>query len=164
MRRMPMIAMLMVALAMSSDVVNTAQRRSNRADEDAIRRVIADQTAAFNRHEVDTALFTEDADFVNVGGTWLKGAAEIERGRRSRFQTALKNARISLLEQDVRFIRPDVAIAHVLDEITGMTGPTGAPVPPQRELSIRVLVKDNGRWLVTAFQNTTAASAAPQPR
>lgn len=52
-------------------------------DEDAIRRVIADQTAAFNRHEIDRSLFTDDADFVNARGIWLQGADTIERGRRA---------------------------------------------------------------------------------
>lgn len=30
-----------------------------------------DMTDAFNRHEPDASLFTNDADLVNVNGTWL---------------------------------------------------------------------------------------------
>jgi hypothetical protein len=52
--------------------IEASWAQSNRDDEAAIRRVIGDQTAAFNRHEVDRALFTEDADFVNAQGFWLK--------------------------------------------------------------------------------------------
>ncbi|MGH7356493.1 MAG: YybH family protein [Candidatus Rokuibacteriota bacterium] len=62
-------------------------------DEAAIRQLIEAMTAAFNtRNEGATAaLMTEDADFVNVLGSWSKGAAEIARARHARFATALKN-------------------------------------------------------------------------
>jgi len=58
-----------------------APERASRADDErAIRRVIDDQTAAFDRHEVDPSLFTDDADFVNARGIWLQEADAIERG------------------------------------------------------------------------------------
>jgi hypothetical protein len=56
----------------------------HRENEEAIKRVIMDMTDAFNRHEPDASLFTNDADFVNVNGTWLGGAAEIDQGRKAR--------------------------------------------------------------------------------
>jgi hypothetical protein len=31
---------------------------------------------------------------------------------------------------------------------------TGQTLPPHQELSIRVLVKDQGAWRITAFHNT----------
>ena len=129
--------------------------QGHREDEEAIRRVIVDMTDAFNRHEPDASLFTNDADFVNVNGTWLRGAADIEQGRKGRFATVLKEARINLLDIRIRFIRPDVAIAHVTNETSGMVIPGGQRLPVQQELNIRVFTKDNGRWLVTAFHNTS---------
>jgi uncharacterized protein (TIGR02246 family) len=120
----------------------------------AITQLISAMTDAFNRHEPDTALMTPDADFVNVQGLWLHGITDIQRGRAARFQTALKNARIRIVDVQVRFIRPDVAIAHVTDEITGMRNAEGTELPAQRELSLRVFTRENGRWLVTAFHNT----------
>src|SRR5437667_3402126 len=54
-------------------------------DEEAIKRVVIAMDDTFNRHEPNASLFTRDADFVNVNGTWLKGAAEIENGRRAAF-------------------------------------------------------------------------------
>ncbi len=124
-------------------------------DEEAIKRVIMDMTDAFNRHEPDASLFTNDADFVNVNGIWLRGGAEIEQGRKARFETVLKEARIRLLDIRIRFIRPDVAIAHVTNETSGMVLPGGQKLPVQQELNIRVLTKENGRWLVAAFHNTS---------
>jgi uncharacterized protein (TIGR02246 family) len=131
---------------------------ANADDEKAVRQVIADMIAAFNRHDPAPSLFTEDADYVNVQGMWLKGAAAIERGRKGRFETALKDAMITPLDVQIRFITPDVAIAHVTHEMRGMRGSDGTTLPPHRELSTRVFVKKkDGRWLLTAFQNTTVS-------
>jgi len=144
------------SLALGYTILERTPAQNNRDDEKAIERVILDGIGAFNRHDAiaGTASFTEDADFVNVYGKWSRGATEIERSRKERFETALKEAKIKLLELHVRFIRPDVAIAHEAHELSGMLGPNGEKTPAQRELSIRVLVKEQGKWLVTAFHNT----------
>ena len=123
-------------------------------DEEAIKRVIVAMDDAFNSHKPDGALFTQDADFVNVNGTWLNGAAQIESGRRTAFDTRLKNAHTKSLEVRIRFIRPDVAIAHITSETAGITTADGRELPPQKELNVRVLISEDGRWLVAAFQNT----------
>ena len=47
-----------------------------------------------------------------------------------------------------------IALAHVTNELSGLVGPEGQALPPHRELSIRVLVKDRGVWRITAFHNT----------
>jgi ketosteroid isomerase-like protein len=67
-------------------------------DEAAIRKVIDAMTTAFNTRdeEATASLMTEDADFVNVMGSWSRGAAEIARARHGRFATALKNASIRI--------------------------------------------------------------------
>jgi uncharacterized protein (TIGR02246 family) len=163
--RIAILAVATVGLAQAYTFGERPQGLGSREDEDAIKRVLMDMTAAFNRHEPDTSLFTRDADFVNVQGTWLKGAAEIERGRKARFETALKEAQIKLLDTRIRFVTPDVAIAHFMDEISGMAGSDGTKIPAQRELSLRVLIKTNGTWLVTAFHNTPVGpSVAARPR
>ena len=124
------------------------------ADEQAIRQVIAAMDDAFNAHKPDVSLFARDADFVNVNGTWLKGASDIESGRRAAFETRLKHAHTKSLDVRIRFIRPDVAIVHVTSETDGITTADGRELPAQRELNIRVFIKDDGQWLLTAFHNT----------
>jgi uncharacterized protein (TIGR02246 family) len=117
-------------------------------------------TAAFDtRGEgATTRLMTSDADFVNVVGSWSTCAAEIARARHGRFATALKNASIRIIDVRTRFIRPDVAVVHVNHELIGMLDTAGNELPPHRELSLRVVVNENGKWLVTAFQNTTVSA------
>jgi hypothetical protein len=47
-----------------------------------------------------------------------------------------------------------VALAHVTDEIRGMLDGDGKELPPHTELSLRVFVREHGKWLMTAFHNT----------
>jgi hypothetical protein len=42
----------------------------------------------------------------------------------------------------------------VTNEMSGILSPEGQTLPSHRELSIRVLVKDQGVWRITAFHNT----------
>ena len=131
-------------------------------DQAAIRKVMDAMTTAFNTRdeEATTSLMTADADFVNVMGSWSRGAAEVARARHGRFATALKNASIRIIDVRTRFIRTDVAVVHVNHEMTGMLDTAGNELPPHRELSLRVVVKESGKWFVTAFQNTTVRASA----
>ncbi len=164
MEQILILAILTIAALGTADGhMSTARSQGHTSgdDEKAIEAVIAEMTAAFNQRLPVTSLFTDDADYVNVQGMWLKGAAQIERGRKQRFETALKDARIKVLDVQIRFLKPDVAIAHVTHEIEGMLDSSEKKLPPHRELNIRVFVKQGGRWRVTAFQNTTIAAGAP---
>jgi uncharacterized protein (TIGR02246 family) len=128
-------------------------------DEAAIRQAVATMTTAFNtRDDQATAnLTTTDADFVTVTGDWSKSSAAYLAARRGRFTTALKNASIRVIDIKIRFLRPDVALAHVTHEIRGMLDADGKELPPHTELSLRVFVQEHGKWLMTAFHNTTVA-------
>lgn len=144
----------------SSVVGQTAQTQVN-PDEEEIRKFILRGIERFNKHEVQptgVAAFTPDADFVNVEGMWMRGAQEINRVHTKASTTWLKDAKITLIELTVRFVRPDVVIVRQLHEMTGSQSPSGENLPPHKQLSIRVLVKENGKWMTTAFQNTKVDS------
>jgi uncharacterized protein (TIGR02246 family) len=126
------------------------------ADLAAIKEVIAETTAAFNLHDAKAfaRYYTPDAWLVTVRGESMSGTPEIESGLASIFESRARSAKLETLDVSIRFIRPDVAVAHVLNELSGLKSPSGELLPPHRELSIRVLVKNNGVWRVTAFHNT----------
>ena len=84
----------------------------------------------------------------------MNGVREIEKGLTTIFQTRGRNVTLNTLAVAVRFIRPDVALAHVTNQLSGLVNPEGQTLPSQQELSIRVLVKDQGAWRITAFHNT----------
>jgi|SRR5438093_7381074 len=161
------IAVLVVAVSAmsrgSQAVGEEAQTTIHAEDEDAITRICLERIERFNKtHEPPRAAeFTPDADFVNVYGMWRKGAAEIEARQGERMKTVLKEARITSLDLRIRFLRPDVAIVHQTQEMTGMLSLDGQKMPPHRERSIRVLVKEQGKWLTTAFHNTIVRDVEP---
>ena len=84
----------------------------------------------------------------------MRGIREIEKGLAAVFDSRARHATLKTLDISVRFIRPDVALAHVTNEMSGLLSAEGQPLPSHRELSIRVLVKDQGVWRITAFHNT----------
>jgi uncharacterized protein (TIGR02246 family) len=125
------------------------------ADEKAVRALMAQTTEAFNKHDAKAwaAVCTPDARLVTVRGESMNGASEIEKGLASIFATRGRSSRLRTLDVSVRFIRPDVALAHVTNEMSGVLTPAGDVQAPHTELSIRVVVKDRGVWKVTAFHN-----------
>ena len=156
---MTYLPLLIVGFVLVNAVTSSAQS-SNKSDEEAIKKIIAGTTEAFNKHDAKafTRFYTVDAELITVRGERMRGAAEIEKGLAAIFATRAKSVTLKTLDMTVRFIRPDVAVAHVTNELSGLVSAEGEPLPPHRELSIRVLVKDQGKWLVTAFHNTIVRS------
>ena len=122
----------------------------------AINEILADNVVALNKHDPVAASrqYRADAEFTNVAGIHVRGAAEIEKFLAAGFATRLKGATWKPVNTTIRFIRPDVAVVHVSSEITGFLNPDGSTAPPHNELSIRVFQKDSGLWRVAAFHNT----------
>ena len=169
MKRTLMSAILLivfVGLVSGYTVTCNAQSSSNREDEESIKKVIVGTTEAFNQHDSKAFVrfYTRDAELVTVRGERMKGAAEIEKGLAAIFATRAKAVTLRTVETTVRFIRADVAVAHVTNELSGLVSPEGKQLPAHRELSIRVLVKERGRWSVTAFHNTIVRSFEPPAR
>ena len=136
--------------------MSTADAIASPADLAAIKQVINETTAAFNLHDAKAfaRYYTSDAWLVTVRGESMAGTAEIENELASIFKSRAKSAKLETLDVSIRFITPDVALAHVLNELSGLKSPGGELLPAHRELSIRVFVKNDGVWRVTAFHNT----------
>lgn len=151
-------ALIVTALAvlLARPAVSGDEPLASQADLDAIRQVVSETTAAFNAHDpkVFARYYTPDAWLVTVRGESMNGTSEIENGLASVFKSRAGSAKLETLDVSIRFIRPDVALAHVLNELSGLKSPSGELLPAHRELSIRVLVKEHGEWRVTAFHNT----------
>ena len=132
------------------------QHQKQKNDEQAIRNVILQMTEGFNKHDARAAtkMYTSNADFVNVRGDKYTGATEIEQKLAAIFSTRAKQATLKTLNVAVRFVNPDLAIAHVTNELSGLVDTAGLMLPSHQELSIRIFIKESGIWRVTAFHNT----------
>jgi uncharacterized protein (TIGR02246 family) len=133
-------------------------------DEAAIREVEARQAAAWNRHDAAAyaALFTEDGDVVNVVGWWWRGRAEIEAKLVAAFAYTFRESTLTITGVDVRFLTPDVAVAHVRWTMAGQRMPPGMP-DPGRGIQLQVLTRHRGRWSIASFQNTNSVPERPFP-
>ena len=122
-------------------------------DEAAIRSVITQMTENFNKHDAKAmaSVFTIDGDLVNAYGTRLNSQPTIEAGLAQMLRSIVPTATLKTVDVEVRFIRPDVAIAHVTNELSDQANPGERPVPQHHELSIRVFAKETGVWRVAAF-------------
>lgn len=140
----------------NNSVIGDTQNIGSPEDVDAIKKVIVEMTEGFNKHDAiaATRMYTPDADFVSVRGEMGIGRDRAEKGLDSIFKTRAKNATLITENVKIRFIRPDVAIAHVTNELSGLVTPDGQTPPPHKELSMRVFVKNGGQWRVAAFHNT----------
>jgi uncharacterized protein (TIGR02246 family) len=95
--------------------------------------------------------FAEDADYVIVNGMQIKGRAAIAEGHQGIFDTIYKISTLTLSVEQIRFLRPDVAVVHVR-----------AALNFTRENSTRtnnaritlVMTKNKDKWEIAAFQNT----------
>jgi len=154
--RTPSLMLLAVLTACWASVPLLAQVSGSESEESVIKAVMLQTTSAFNRHDARAwaELCSPDARLVTVRGESMNGVEEIEQGLAAIFETRGRKASLKTLDIAVRFIRPDVALAYVTNEMSGITSAAGDLQPPHRELSIRVLVKERGLWRVTAFHNT----------
>ena len=130
-------------------------------DESAVRNVLAEFTDSWNRHDMAAfgRLFAENCDYVNIAGVHLKGVQEIVQRQAELFQNRLKTAVRTLTGVEVRFPTPDVALVHATWDVTGWSRPTGQAVPVLKEITTMMMVKTNGKWLITAFQNTESSGS-----
>ena len=150
------LAAIVLALGVGCTTTGPVQTQGTREDEEAIRKVIVEMTAGFNSHDAkaSTRMYMPDANLVTVRGERFLGTTEFEKGLASIFATRAREATHRTLNVSVRFIRPDVALAHVTNELSGLIGPGEQRPPPHQELSLRVFVKEEGIWRVAAFHNT----------
>jgi len=135
-------------------VLCIAESKGTSEDENAIRKVLADSTEAFNRHEgnLTPAGYSDDFDAVIPTGVRIAGKPDLAEG----FKTHLRNAREIETVQRIRFIGSDVAF---VDGEFEFTGTDIKPYP--KGLETVVLLKENGRWVITALRTMDSSSAHP---
>ena len=145
-----------ISLAASGTTAGERAQASLETEEMAVRKFILEEIERWNGNGPLVAeRYTADSDYVDVNGAWTKGLGD---RKNKRDNPRLKDSRMVLVDLAIRFIRPDVAIAHQTHDMSGKRGPNGEVLPTERQLSTRVLVKEQGQWVQAAFQNTIVRS------
>jgi uncharacterized protein (TIGR02246 family) len=143
----------------------TALGHDHSQDEAEIREVQKRQQEAWNQHDgkAYASLFMDDGDIVNVVGWWWKGRAEIEKKLTDAYAYVFHESALTITEVQVKFLTPEIAVAHVKWTMTGARTPKGIP-EPQQGIQIQVLQKQAGKWLIASFQNTNGIPERPFPK
>ncbi|CAN5434795.1 SgcJ/EcaC family oxidoreductase [soil metagenome] len=126
-------------------------------DEASIRQLVKQMEECWNAgdgHAYATR-FTEDADFVTIIGLHISGRKAIAEGHQQIFATVYKDSQNTATITDVRFVRTDVALAHVRWHLRFWQEKT---LTEAQAINTLMLVKSTAPseypWQITAFQNT----------
>lgn len=132
-----------VLLTVALTFLMAAPATMQSGDEDAIRKLSQDFTAALNKGDAKAAaaLFTADGDYVSSTGVTGRGAAEIEKMVSSQAAGAFKGLTFKTMIAGVRVVKPDVAISNGSFESSTRKG-----------LVTMVTVRDGGRWRIAALR------------
>jgi uncharacterized protein (TIGR02246 family) len=101
--------------------------------------------------------FSQNADFVNAFGLPLRGRPAIEAQHVAIHKTVFRNSQLETLDQNIRFLTPEVAAAHMM---WPMTGHDTGPVQDRQLQAVRkgvltaVLKSEGDIGRITALHNT----------
>jgi uncharacterized protein (TIGR02246 family) len=122
----------------------------------AIRRLVAEAQATQSDPEPFLALHTADAVVVNFGGRRVLGRDALGEALRAALATPLAEVTTTAEVQDIRFLRPDVAIVSCTKQVLDERDEPGelGEFPSQGRLTYVVARGDDGAWRIALAQTT----------
>ena len=152
-RRIRVLALAIIVLgSFGIDKASARTPQTSNADDDAIRAIVQQLQDGWNAHDANAfAAPFADADYVVVNGMYIKTRETIEKGHAGIFSTIYKDSHNVGTVKSIRFLRPDVAVAHVEWNLEFRVGPE---TKKAKAMSTMVLTKESGKWAIAAFQNT----------
>ena len=106
------------------------------------------------------ALFSEDADFVNVVGIWWEDRDAIRRAHHYGLTTFFANSTLKVGRIKNRLIGQTAAVVHARMILTGQTTPDGKPAGRRYTVLTFVLERDREGWVCVSAQNTDIVPGA----
>jgi uncharacterized protein (TIGR02246 family) len=138
-------------------VTNTSRATtSTTQDESAIRALYEQVMDGWNKGSGEgfAAPFADDGEQVAFDGTHFQGRQQIAEFHQMLFDRFLRGTRLIGKITDIRFLRPDVALAHA---IGGTVMPGQSDLESSRNsVQTLVAVKDNGAWRLASLHNSRA--------
>ncbi|HZH95893.1 MAG TPA: SgcJ/EcaC family oxidoreductase [Flavisolibacter sp.] len=151
-----------VLLSFSLSLFSCLLFAQSKNDEQAIKNQIQAFVTSWNNHNFDDMknYTTEDVEWVNVVGMWWRGRKEVQFATQAYHNTMFKNVALEQKGATVRFITPDVAVAHVVWYYGEFTTPDGSKQGNTDDIATLVYVKKKGKWLLTAGENVAVNELA----
>lgn len=125
----------------------------------AIERTIAEYQKHQNAPGPFLALHTDATVVVNIAGRRVLGKPALAEAMTTALATPLAQVRTTVDIEDIRFVRPDVAIVSAVKNVHDeREDATGSALPGTGALTL-LLVETQGRWEVASAQTTPRATA-----
>lgn len=125
----------------------------------SIERLLASLDGAWARGDADAyaSRFVPDGTFTNFLGMFFTGREAFRERHDAVFKTVFKGSTLTLRNEQLRFIKTDVAIADLEASLRGLSalpaGLTALPDGTVRTKLLMVLVKEQGEWWISAYHN-----------
>ncbi|HET6770778.1 MAG TPA: SgcJ/EcaC family oxidoreductase [Actinomycetota bacterium] len=122
-------------------------------DRAAIEKAVENWMAAWERKDAHLAVqdYAEDADWTNVFGVRCRSRAELETTLTQIFSSPFAMAgRDTVVGQEVRFLRSDVALVRTRVERRGQLMPSGEPMGTRHTTHLRVFELTEVGWKVVS--------------
>ena len=118
--------------------------------------LLASFVHAWSQRDADglAALFTADADFVNVVGLWWRTRRAIRKAHAYGFERIFARSTLTLEQVAVKELGPDVATIHGRWHMEGQVAPDGSEAEPRDGVLLLVAQRTPDGWLIAAAQNT----------
>lgn len=147
--------LVVVSLAISVGAVVNAQEAASA--EDVFNELAAKWTEVWNKGDMESlsALYAEDADFVNMDGSAYKGREAIAKVFS---ESAFKGAQVSIERMHIRQIKPNIMVGDSKWAFTGVPEIEGQK-PPTEGTSTVVVVNRDGNWVIVSHRSRIPAPA-----
>ncbi len=152
-------AILLVAgSAYAEDMSNIGGIKADLQNETEVRKLYAEFTAAWNKHDAKAlaAMWAIDGDHVDPDGRKARGRDEVIKLMKANHETMFKDTVLDLTIQTVWFITGDIAVGDValIDgtySLAGIKDPDDNQLPTRSGLITSVLTKQRGgEWEIAA--------------
>ena len=158
MRQLVIVAVLLCATRFAAAIESAAPKsdagklKSDIVNEEAIRTLYEQFTAAWNKHDVPamTSHWAEDGDHVEPDGQVAKGRDQVIELFKKQHASIFKSSHLALKIDTVWFITSDVALIDGTYELSGVVLPDGTAIPARKGRLSTNLLNEQGRWWIVA--------------
>lgn len=137
------------------------------ADEQAIRATVQQKLDNYQDHKFQNmaAYTTPEVSWVNIVGMHWQGRAQVQQAHQAVFDAIFRGVAFTPHELMIQPVTADVAVVRLRCDVGAFYPPDGVNRGGNKQgdnqnLLMLVLVKRQGKWLLTAGQNTEVNAAA----
>jgi uncharacterized protein (TIGR02246 family) len=141
---------------------STAFAQNKETEKKAIEAQIDAFINSWNKHDFNDMkdYIAEECDFINIVGMHWKGRKDIQYAHQTFHDQHFKNTPMEKRSLSIRFLKPDIAIAHLLWRIGAFDAPDGSVRGNNDDLATIVFVKSSRKWMITAMENVEISEQA----